>query len=298
MRHIAIVGHGYVGAGMERFFQRRPDLFSLSIYDTAHDGADRARCLGADIAFICVPTPPAADGSADISAVAEAAGWLDADLIVIKSTVPPGTTDMLSAETGKALHFSPEFMGEPRNFVPPWLYPDPRDSSAHDWAIVGGPRASAVLDYYQAVMAVSARLISCSAIEAEFAKYMDNAYFAAKVTFCTEFAEIAAAHGVDYKRVRELWLLDPRIDRDHTAVFAGDPGFGGKCLPKDLSAIVAAANAAGVPATMLSAAIESNRRFREGRSLLSAGGDSRPPTNGGDASAVSSEAENPAFPPN
>lgn len=268
MKRIAIIGHGYVGKGMERFFRNRPDLYDIVIYDVAHSGADRAACMGADLAMICVPTPMGPTGAADISAVEETVRWLEAELIVIKSTVPPGTTDRLAAETGKELHFSPEYAGEPKNFVPPWRYPDPRDATSHDWAIVGGPRASAVLDYYQSVMAVTARFVACRPVEAELAKYMDNAYFATKVIFCAEFAEIAAAHGVDYKQLRELWLLDPRIDRDHTAVFAGEPGFGGKCLPKDLSAIVAAAREAGVPATMLAAVFESNQRFRAGEAQL------------------------------
>lgn len=257
---IAIVGHGYVGKGMERLFGGR---FELGIVDAATQ-PDRSAAAGADLAVVCVPTPESPDGAADISAVEEVVGWLDAPLIVIKSTVPPGTTDRLAAETGKAIHFSPEYMGEPKWFVPPWKYPDPRRPETHDFVIVGGPRASEVLDFFVAVMSPDTRYTACTAIEAELAKYMENTWFATKVTFCNEFAGIAGAFGVDYKRLRELWLLDPRMDPDHTIVFRNDPGFGGKCLPKDLAAIIAASTAAGYEPGLLKAVQAVNRSIRDG----------------------------------
>lgn len=257
-RRIAIIGWGYVGRGMERLFC---DRFDVSVYDIEHQ-PDHSQVMGADLAVICVPTPESEDGSADVSAVEQSVALIDAPLIVIKSTVPPGTTDRLAAKYNKAVHFSPEYMGEPRNYVAPWRQPDPTDARSHSWVTVGGPKAHEVLEYFLAVMAVDVRYNATTALKAELAKYMENAYFATKVTFCNEFARICAAHDVPYMDVRELWLCDPRMEADHTAVFRDNPGYGGKCLPKDMAGIISASREAGYYPSFLAAVRDSNLRFR------------------------------------
>ena len=100
---------------------------------------------------------------------------------------------------------------------------------------------------------------------AELTKYMENCFLALKVTFCNEFYDIAERFGIDYNELRELWLLDPRIGRSHTFVLPDDRGFGGKCLPKDVSAMVQSACSTGYAPHLLMAVLETNARFREGR---------------------------------
>ena len=82
----AIVGFGVVGKSMKSLI---PDAV---VYDTApgmpHDKQEVNQC---DITFVCVPTPPASDGSYDISIVEESVEWIETSIIVIRSTVPPGT---------------------------------------------------------------------------------------------------------------------------------------------------------------------------------------------------------------
>jgi nucleotide sugar dehydrogenase len=255
---IAIIGHGYVGKGMERLFAPK---YELAIVDVATQ-PDRSVAAGADLAVVCVPTPESSSGAADVSAVEEVVRWVDAPLVLIKSTVPPGTTDRLARETGKAVHFSPEYMGEPTWFVPPWKYPDPRAPETHDFVIVGGEKADRVLDFFVTVMSPATRYMACTAMEAELAKYMENTWFATKVTFCNEFSRIADTFGVEYKKLRELWLLDPRMDPDHTIVFRDAPGFGGKCLPKDLAAIINASSEAGYEPQLLKAVQATNKVIR------------------------------------
>jgi len=258
-KKIAIVGHGYVGRSMERLFRNH---YTLAFHDPAQGEDNRDAVNASDVAFVCVPTPQAADGSADLRIVCDALEWIQTPLIVIKSTVPPGTTDELAVAYGERIHFSPEFVGESRQFVPFWKYPNPKDASMHDFVIVGGPMASAVLDYFTPVMSADAKFTACSRIEAELTKYMDNAFLATKVTFCNEFSRIAGAFGVDYKRLRELWLLDSRVGPSHTLIF-DEPGFGGKCLPKDISAIIHAATAQGYHADFLRSVVNANTRFRK-----------------------------------
>lgn len=233
---IGIVGYGYVGQGMTRMFA---DGGARVFIHDPYRGCSYAKqeVLESDLVVVCVPTPRMDSGACDTSIVQSVVEeFRDARLIVIKSTVEPGTTQRLIDRLGDHIHFSPEYMGEGRNYVPPH-YPNPTDARSHPFCIVGGERSQEVLNFFRRVMATSARYVATSATAAELAKYMENAYLATKVAFCNEFARIAAFHGADYNDVRELWLCDARVDPSHTLVFPEQRGFSGKCLPKDLSAI-------------------------------------------------------------
>jgi UDP-glucose 6-dehydrogenase len=92
---------------------------------------------------------------------------------------------------------------------------------------------------------------------------MENAFLALKVTFCNEFYDIASVLGVDYNELRELWLLDPRMGRSHSFVYPENRGYGGKCLPKDVAALIQTATAHGYHPSLLTAMAETNSRFRE-----------------------------------
>lgn len=256
---VAIVGCGYVGQAMARLFERAHDV---TLYDPERGHNDRDAVSRCDLAVVCVPTPESTDGSADTSIVKSVVSWIESPLILIKSTVPPGTTDALATQHQKAVHFSPEFIGESRQFVPFWKYPNPKDPAMHDFIIVGGPLASAVLDFFLPIMSSDTHFIACSRVEAELTKYMCNAFLATKVTFCNEFAKISEAFGVDYKKLRELWLLDSRIGPDHTLIFYGQRGFDGKCLPKDVNAIIHAATAQGYDPGVLRAVVIANDGFK------------------------------------
>jgi UDPglucose 6-dehydrogenase len=130
--------------------------------------------------------------------------------------------------------------------------------------ILGGRRQDtvAVADLYKQAFNADLIIQQTDFLTAELTKYMENCYLALKVTFCNEFYDIAERLGVDYNELRELWLLDPRIDRTHTFVFPDDRGFGGKCLPKDISAMVESSRAAGYEPRLLAAMQETNARFR------------------------------------
>src|SRR5438270_5046903 len=93
---------------------------------------------------------------------------------------------------------------------------------------------------------------------------MENCFLALKVAFCNEYYDIAQAMGVNYNELRELWLLDPRVGRSHTFVLPEKRGFDGKCLPKDVAALVQAAKAAGADPMLMEAVITANRVVRGG----------------------------------
>ena len=90
---------------------------------------------------------------------------------------------------------------------------------------------------------------------------MENAFYAVKVTFVNEFYDIARAHGVDFNVLREMWLADTRISRDHTFVYPHARGFSGKCLPKDCNAIVHSTRAKGYEPRFMQACLDINEEF-------------------------------------
>jgi UDPglucose 6-dehydrogenase len=185
---------------------------------------------------------------------------LNVDRVLLKSTVPPGTTEQLIAETGKSICFSPEYIRETHYRGDDWN----RDIISEPFTILGG--APEIRQWFIRVLTPfygpSQLWFQCSAREAEVIKYMENSWLATKVTFVNEFYEICHAMGADWHTVREGWLLDPRVGRSHTAVFEDERGYGGKCLPKDVNAIIAAASALGLEVKLMESVNEANEKFR------------------------------------
>lgn len=253
---IGIYGLGFVGNHIAKLLDKHHTLF-------AHD-PDKAMLIAndteLDLAIICTPTPPYKDGSCDMSTVYAAASQTPAPLVLIKSTVPPGTTAALSGlYPNKTFVFSPEYMGESKYYTPP-EYPSPNDSRQHQFMIVGGPAhaCSRIIDIFLPIMGPTCRFRSMSSQEAELVKYAENAFFAMKVTFANELRTIAEHLGLNYHNVREGWIDDPRVGPMHSAAFKDARGFSGKCLPKDISALAAFCRDQGIPSKLLEAVIDTN----------------------------------------
>jgi UDP-glucose 6-dehydrogenase len=107
------------------------------------------------------------------------------------------------------------------------------------------------------------RICQTNSRTAELAKFMENAYLATKVTFCNEFYDIAQALGIDYNELREVWLQDERMGRDHTLVYPDKRGFGGPCLPKDTLGIITVALENSTNPELLRAVVSANERMRQ-----------------------------------
>lgn len=216
-----------------------------------------------EFAFVCVPTPALRDGGCDTAIVEAVVSWITSDIIVICSTVEVGTTARLRRETGKRIVFQPAFTGE----GPGHPFASARDVN---WLIVGGPRRDTgpVVELHKRAATGDLFTRQTTAETAELCKYMENAFLALKVAFCNEMYDIAGLWDIDYNELRELWLLDPRIGRSHTMVHEDDRGFGGKCLPKDLDALIAVAERAGGTRPALLAALSATNRELRARSRL------------------------------
>jgi len=233
---IGVVGYGVVGAAMSRQFGSNPanDVLIYDKFRPPYDGPARKKAIhSADLVFLCVPTPEGVGGHCDLSAIEESVEWITAP-ICIRSTVVPGTVDRLSAATGRPIAFSPEYLGE--SAAHPW-----REDTACGFVIVGGPPQlrELVMKAYRTCGGPEIRFYQTDARTAELCKYMENSFLAAKVAFVNQFYDVAQALGVDWEELRDLWLADSRIGHSHTQVTA-ERGFRGRCLPKDVAAIVAA----------------------------------------------------------
>jgi nucleotide sugar dehydrogenase len=250
---VGIVGLGVIG-------QAQADMFAgheLVTYDPLdHDEYPRDELASCDFAILCVGTPEGLDGHANLSYVQEAAQALPEGLpVMLRSTVPPGTTDAYFQDTGRLYCHAPEFMGE--NVLHSWQKP-----TDVPYMIIGGNPESTVFFREKFTRVFPGLIHTCSARESELAKYMANLYWATRVTFVNEMANICQAFGVDYENVRAAWLQDPRMTSVYTQYAGYPPGFDGRCWPKDLAALIAASTDAGYTPAFLEDVQVANEGFR------------------------------------
>lgn len=220
--NLLIVGYGNIG----RHIYDELRVLSPQIYDPNIEEYKIIPNEKVDVAFICVPTDSLFDGSCDISIVDESVKTIQATIIVIKSTVPVGTTDMLSKKYGKNVIFSPEYYGTTQH------------SGLPDFLVLGGDTkcCATVAQIYYKIKSSSFRIIFTTTKTAELAKYMENCFLALKVTFCNEFATVASKYGISYEILREIFIMDKRMGESHTFVLTDQPFYDSHCLNKDIPA--------------------------------------------------------------
>ena len=228
---VLIVGCGVVGKNLfKELYNLRPDVYDKynGLYDTKRD-------IKYDVAFICVDTPYTQEDVNDITEVRNALNENDADIYVIKSTMLPGTTDMLKAITKKHIVMSPEYYGGTQHC----------NNFEFNFTILGGDREDClkVQQLLQNVYDARHTFHIVDTKTAELVKYMENSWLATKVSFCNQFYQIAKNQGVNYETLRELFILDPRVNPSHTFVYEDHPYWSSHCLDKDVSAIAENENA-------------------------------------------------------
>lgn len=244
---IGIVGLGVVGDAVHHYFKTTDH--SLRLFDLYQGVGSPEEINEADLIFICVPTPYQAGTGFDASALEDAIGRIEGSkVIVIKSTVLPGTTESFQARYPQhCFLFNPEFLRQDyarAEFLKP-------DRQIVGYCAESRHLAESVLSLlpdapYRRVML---------AREAELTKYMANSFLALKVTFANEFFDLASALDIDYAVVRDSVSADVRIGESHMHVAQdGYRGYGGKCLPKDIKAVLDLAERLGLPLHLVRAA--------------------------------------------
>jgi UDPglucose 6-dehydrogenase len=249
---VAIVGYGSLGRALHELFR------DAVIFDEPLGLGKRDEVNGCEFALVSVPTPEGPGGACDTSIVEEVVGWLATPYILVCSTIAVGTTERLVATTAKRVVHVPTYGP---GGTPGHPFADLRNQR---WLILGGERrhTAPAAELFKCVVNADTVIQQTDGKTAELAKYMENAFLAMKVSFCNELYDIAAAVGVDYEELRELWLLDPRIGRSHTFVFPNDRGYGGKCLPKDVRALIRSATEHGCEPHLLQEMVVANEKLR------------------------------------
>ena len=228
---ILIVGYGVVGHNLYQ------DLIKLSphIYDKYKIENNTKLDIKYDFCFICVDTPYTENNICDVSQIENALQENIADIYIIKSTILPGTTEKLINKYNKNIIFSPEYYGGTQHC----------NNFEFNFTILGGNKDVCIKVQQLLQNIYDARHIFriIDSRTAELVKYMENSYLGAKVAFCTQFYEIAKQLGINYEELRELFILDPRVNPSHTFVYNSHPYYESHCLDKDIPAIADFSNA-------------------------------------------------------
>jgi len=281
---VCVVGAGYVGltsaAGLAalghrvRVIEANPDRLAMlergelpivepglsELIDDARSGGrleftcEMAAVAGCSVALLCVGTPPRADGDPDLRALAGAAADVarhaTADLVVVvKSTVPPGSCDAIelicedAASDGVRVRVAsnPEFLRESRA-VWDFMHPD---------RVVIGAAEPVAADRVRELYPGEWPILCTDRRSAELIKYASNTFLAIKISYANEIAALCENLGADCGSVLEGTGLDPRVG---SQFLKPGPGFGGSCLGKDLSGLIAVAEGVGLEARVARAA--------------------------------------------
>ena len=292
MKNIAVIGAGYVGLvtaacfaelgnkvclieidtkklnalkrgqmpinepGLPELWRRNQLAGRITVTDNYIQGL-----LGTEFVFIAVGTPSTRSGKTDLKwvrlatkKIAEAAsGSL---LVVLKSTVPLGTADLvaelLTRYGRNGYNFSvvsnPEFLREGFGIF---------DFMQPTRIVVGAKdeiAAEAVAELYRPL---DSPTVVCDNVTAEMSKYASNVFIASRISFMNEMALVCDEYGVDIMKVTEIMGLDPRFGR---GCLSAGLGWGGSCLPKDVKSLIHMAKIRGIPLRMVNAAQQVNQQ--------------------------------------
>ena len=252
---VTVIGNGWVGKSMMKLF---PDAYLYS-----HGIGTQEEANQGDIAFICVPTPNKykapgqilGEAELDMSAVEECISWCACPLLVIRSTVNPGTTDYLSTKYGKRIVMQPEYLGETPNHP---MY----DPKTRQFLILGGwnEDVQKLIELYQTVYNANTHIRQVTALEAEIIKLTENRAIAFKVAQCQELYDVCQIAKVNYNTIREaVYGDDPRFNLWWTFVLPEKRGFNSKCIPKDVYAWCAWAESFGYKTEITRAMLKRNK---------------------------------------
>jgi len=216
-----------------------------------------------DVAFVCVPTPSLAEKELDISIVESVVRRAEEPLIIIRSTVMPGTTDRLVKETGKRIIFQPEYIGETTQS-------GLMNQRARQFVILGGKDEDTerAIEVYHQIYNATLHIRQTTAYEAEVIKLSENRAIMFKVMQCQELYDVCKIAGLNYNTVREaVYSDDPRFNMWFTFVYPEKRGCLTSCLPKDIYGWAAWAESLGYEPNLTRSMLEENKKYIKDRKL-------------------------------
>ena len=267
--NIGVIGQGFVGSAIVEGLKNYYDILTYDIDSTKCNSTLEGVIEHCDVIFQCLPTPMKKSGECDMSIVESSLSNINElsrelrgknPIVVIKSTVPPGTTEKLNEKNENLdVIFSPEFLTEVNSFD---------DFKNQTRIILGGTRpATTKVKTMLRKAFPHIPIVKTGYRTAEMVKYFLNNFLTTKVLFANEMYQVCKELNIDYDKVTEYSLYDPRLGKSHLAVPGpdGDFGVGGHCFPKDLAAMIHLAQSLGVDTTILRAVLQKNNKVRTNR---------------------------------
>lgn len=261
---IGIIGQGFVGNAIYQKFKNYYNVLTFDLDISKCNSTEEEVIEKSEVIFVCLPTPMNLDGSCNIDIVEGVIKRINEKtkdkIVVIKSTVPPNTTNILNSKYENiTVSFNPEFLTE-RNAVD--------DYENQNRIILGGPRpATTKLKQVFSKVFPKAEIIKTDSTHAEMVKYLTNTFLSVKVSFANEIYQLCDKLNIDYDKVVEYATHDERLGKSHWSVpgHDNDYGFGGHCFPKDLSALISLTKELNTINNVLIATKETNDNVRKNR---------------------------------
>jgi nucleotide sugar dehydrogenase len=259
MKHykVGIIGNGFVGESQAFAFSPVAEVrvHDINPLRSTHTIEDIFEC---DFVFVCVPTPMRRDGSQDISYIENVFNNVKrGPIYIIKSTILPGTTKKLSdTYSNLDIIFSPEFLTERTAKL---------DMMTQSRIILGGDvKLTKRVEDLFAQRFMNRHFIHTDSTTAELIKYMNNTFFATKVSIMNEFKRLATALDANWNDALYGFAADGRIGDSHLHVPGPDGrmGYGGTCFPKDVNALVTLGKQLGTPMNTIEAGWKTNLEVR------------------------------------
>lgn len=260
-----IIGMGFLGSAITHGFGLHANIKiydKFKDYDSLEDVTKHA-----DFIWLCLPTPMnMVDGSMDLSILEENLDKIhslvtkeDRKIIIVKSTVLPGTTAGFAKKYPK-LNFTmnPEFLTARNNKL---------DFICASRIIIGSDEewiSDRMEEVYRYRFGNSTPIYRTGTVEAETVKYSANCFFAVKISYFNMIWALCERLGINFNEIKDMTLADGRIARSHANVpgWDGQRGYSGSCFPKDINALITFMNDSGIDSRLLSASWEQNLEDR------------------------------------
>ena len=267
---VGVIGNGFVGEAISFAFSSIAEMFIYDI-NPSRSLNDLDAVHSCDFVFVCVPTPMYKDGSQDLSYVENTfLKATDKPLYILKSTVLPGTTEGLCKKYPNfKIIFSPEFLTERTAKL---------DMLTQARIILGGQyklTEKAKILFNQRFK--TKNIIQTDSKTAELTKYMNNTFFATKVSIMNEYKLLCDKIGANWEDALMGFVSDGRIGDSHLNVpgHDGKLGYGGTCFPKDVSALLSFSKIYDIKLHTIAGGWNTNKKVRpekdweenEGRSV-------------------------------
>jgi UDPglucose 6-dehydrogenase len=269
MYNVGIIGRGLVGSALLSHLKKIFSVSSYDLSDTVDMNLGYQRVVEkSNIIYLCVPTPSDKHGKCDTLHVDNACKLINYyskrvskfTVVLIKSTMSPHTTQRLQEKYNHCvLVCNPEFLTE-RTAVE-----DVKNTTKHLLGIPD-PSMKHLLSDYHSMAWPDSDCIYTDPTTAEMIKTTTNSFFSAKITFANIIYDICNSLGIDYNKMIEVMQeADPRVGDIHWQVpgHDGKRGFGGKCLPKELSSMISIAKQNNINSSPLEAVENYNELVRD-----------------------------------